>query len=311
MTVHPRGSHGKSHARRRPALCPRHRPAAGAFAADDDVVVGILEHLSPAQKKRLDDAYGDVGPAIVRVAFRKQAGRWQALPSDIGDLDQLKAATRNFPQKLDWTIAFDGKARGHLRSAAPPQWNFYSDVGVELVPRGSKVIAIGHPSTGFERWDSDKPVHRPLVLVTRPDTGDPDQWKPAKLDDTWSAAGIARLRAEVKAEASGLRFRDKDVKLVKAYGSKSGRVLFGLELSKSVPQADELPGPERQAHWFAGDTPQALKFLGSGLALIDTGDYDGDGHSELVFAKSGYNHDGYVLFSDDLAHSAEFGWSYH
>jgi hypothetical protein len=88
-------------------------------------------------------------------------------------------------------------------------------------------------------------------------------------------------------------------------------VLFGLELSKSVPQADELPGPERQAHWFAGDTPQTLKFLGSGLALIDAGDYDGDGHSELVFAKSGYNHDGYVLFSDDLAHSAEFGWSYH
>jgi hypothetical protein len=187
----------------------------GAFAADDDVVVGILEHLWPAQKKRLDDAYGDVGPAIVRVAFRKQAGRWQAFPSDIGDLDQLKAATRNFPQKLDWTIAFDGKARGHLRSAAPPQWNFYSDVGVELVPRGSKVIAIGHPSTGFERWDSDKPVHRPLVLVTRPDTGDPDQWKPAKLDDIWSAAGIARFRAEVKAEASGLRLRDKDVKLVK------------------------------------------------------------------------------------------------
>jgi hypothetical protein len=32
----------------------------GAFAADDDVVVGILEHLSPAQKKPLDDAYGDV-----------------------------------------------------------------------------------------------------------------------------------------------------------------------------------------------------------------------------------------------------------
>jgi hypothetical protein len=267
--------------------------------------------LSPAQKKRLDGAYGDVGRAIVRVAFRKQAGRWQAFKSDVGDLDQLKAATQNVPQKLDWTIAFDGKARGHLQSAAPPHWNFYSDVGIELIPRGSKVIAIGHPSAGFERWDSDKPVPRPLVLVTRPDTGDPDQWKPATLDGAWRAAGIASFRAEIKAEASDLRFRDKDVKLVKAYRAKSGRVLFALELSKTVPHADEVPGPERQAHWFAGDAPQALKFLGSGLALIDAGDYDGDGHSELVFAKSGYNYDGYVLFSDDFRAAAEFGWSYH
>ena len=167
------------------------------------------------------------------------------------------------------------------------------------------------PSTGFERWDSDKPAHRPLVLVTRPDTGDPDEWKPAKLDDAWRAAGIASFRAEVKPAASDLRLRDKDVKLVKAYRAKSGRVLFALELSKTVPHADQVPGPEWQTHWFAGDTPQALKFLGGGLALIDAGDYDGDGRSELIFAKSGYNYDGYVLFSDDFRAAAESGWSYH
>lgn len=52
-----------------------------------------------------------------------------------------------------------------------------------------------------------------------------------------------------------------------------------------------------------------MKFLGGGLALIDAGDDDGDGQSELGFAKSGYNDDGYVLFSDDFRAAAESGWS--
>src|SRR5690242_17086315 len=222
--------------------------APGTSAAEDDVVVGILEHLSPAQKKRLDGAYGDVGPAIVRVAFRKQAGQWQAFKSDVGDVDGLHAATQEFPQKLEWTVAFDGKPRGHLQSAAPPQWNVYSDVGVELVSRGSKVVAIGRPDASFERWDTDKPVFRPLVLVTRPNTADPDRWKPTKLGDTWRAAGIAGLRDALKAEAAELRFRDRDVKSVKAYRAKSGRVLFALELSKTVPHTDEVLGLEWWTH---------------------------------------------------------------
>jgi len=31
----------------------------------------------------------------------------------------------------------------------------------------------------------------------------------------------------------------------------------------------------------------------------------------LIFAKPGYNYDGYVLYDDDLRHPVEFGWSYH
>jgi hypothetical protein len=64
----------------------------------------------------------------------------------------LKAATQNFSQELAWTIAFDGKALGHIDIAAPSQGNFYGDVGVELIPLGSTVIAFGHPGAGFERW---------------------------------------------------------------------------------------------------------------------------------------------------------------
>jgi hypothetical protein len=47
------------------------------------------------------------------------------------------------------------------------------------------------------------------------------------------------------------------------------------------------------------------------MALIDAGDYDGDGKSELVFALSGYNYGGYQIFYDGLKKSATFDFSYH
>ena len=72
-----------------------------------------------------------------------------------------------------------------------------------------------------------------------------------------------------------------------------------------------MPGPEWGPHWFIVDRSGAAKFLGSDLLLVDAGDYDGDGRTELVFRKSGYDYDGYVLFFDGFARSAEFGWSYH
>jgi hypothetical protein len=50
---------------------------------------------------------------------------------------------------------------------------------------------------------------------------------------------------------------------------------------------------------------------GNELLLIDAGDYDGNGRSELVFRKSSYDYDGYVIYFDDFAKSAEFGWTYH
>jgi len=64
-------------------------------------------------------------------------------------------------------------------------------------------------------------------------------------------------------------------------------------------------------HWFAIEGTGAPRFLDRDLTLIDAGDYDGGGHSELIFAKGGYNYDGYVLYDGDLRHAVEFGWNQH
>jgi len=45
--------------------------------------------------------------------------------------------------------------------------------------------------------------------------------------------------------------------------------------------------------------------------LLDVGDYDKDGKSEVLFWSSGYNEDGYVLYYDDFRKKVPFKWHYH
>ena len=50
-------------------------------------------------------------------------------------------------------------------------------------------------------------------------------------------------------------------------------------------------------HWFYVDDKD-FRYLGQSLEFIDAVDYDNDGHSEVVFHKSGYNYDLYVFLYD-------------
>ena len=53
------------------------------------------------------------------------------------------------------------------------------------------------------------------------------------------------------------------------------------------------------------------QFLDNGISLVDAGDYDSDGQSELVFAISRYNRGGYELYYDGFRRHAVFQFSYH
>jgi hypothetical protein len=68
------------------------------------------------------------------------------------------------------------------------------------------------------------------------------------------------------------------------------------------------PGWATHTFFLSGD---GVRYLGSGLSLVDAGDYDADGAAEVLFWSTGYNDDGYVLFYDGLSRHAEFFWSYH
>jgi hypothetical protein len=53
------------------------------------------------------------------------------------------------------------------------------------------------------------------------------------------------------------------------------------------------------------------RYLGQDLTLVDAGDYDGDGASELLFWYSGYDEDGYTLVYDGGRKSVDYHWNYH
>jgi hypothetical protein len=284
---------------------------AGPASAGGDLVLGILEQLSSAQQLRLEREYGPVGKAIVRVAFAKRDGRWQSLGSEVGGLAALAAATDRFPRRLGWTVAFDGRAQGHLASATPARWQAYSDIGLQLIEGGKDAWRIGQPSADFAPWDADGPVYRPLVVVSQPNVADPDRWQPAPLPAGYVAAALPALRTAVADEEGAPAFRSGDVAVFKAYRSTAGERLFALSLRPALFPAAAVPGAPASPHWFVAGSPNAApRFLGSEMILIDGGDYDADGRSELLFMEAGYNRGGYRLFFDNLRDSVEFGWSY-
>lgn len=47
------------------------------------------------------------------------------------------------------------------------------------------------------------------------------------------------------------------------------------------------------------------------LQLLRFGDFDGDGTSEALFFRSGYNEDGYELFHEGMKKTVKFTWGYH
>jgi hypothetical protein len=141
-------------------------------------------------------------------------------------------------------------------------------------------------------------------------------------------------------------YKDNLIILVKAYRSNQGYRLVSLkidpraihgpcsgeaicerdkqiykELGKRFPRAygdgcgegDEILSAN-WSHWTEQwflDKGKGPKFIGRSLELVDAGDYDGDGWSEIVFHRYGYDYDAYVLLFDHLSKQIEFGWIYH
>jgi hypothetical protein len=283
--------------------------AGPVLAADDGIVIGVLENLSPERRTALEKDFGHISGAVARVAFRKEAGQWQAFKSDFDDVEALKSATAEFPVRIDWTIAYAGKPLGQVKSTSPTAWKGYSEVGIQIFAARWVPPRIGRRSAAFEQWGARASVYRPLVLVSVPSVQDPDHWHAVAPASSLVRRAMPALRQAIHEEDPSLTVADRDVRVVDAYDSNPGRVIFALKVRRAAP-ADEVAGPGHSLHWFVSEPRNTLKFLGSELSYVDAGDYDHDGHSEVLFMKSSYDRDGYVLFSDNFAHSAEFSWTY-
>ncbi|PYV94453.1 MAG: hypothetical protein DMG86_23215 [Acidobacteria bacterium] len=104
-------------------------------------------------------------------------------------------------------------------------------------------------------------------------------------------------------------YLDEDIKIVKAYSSKTAWSVARVQLEEY-----RCDGPSDDAfvdQWFVSSPRLEVTFLDAGMWLVDAGDYDNDGRSELVFSIDRYNRGGYELFYGDFEKRVTFVFHYH
>lgn len=251
----------------------------------------------------------------VRPLFARTKDRWIPLVSS-------DSAAPFDLHSVEWTVAFDGRNLGTVRTTdagfhSEYAWTYPRDrrLDVAASPPPPRMPNSRH---AFQGWCSAPPT-RPLVLVTLGNYRDPDHWErfdpPSLLQtqlfaDFRKAVGRVMNCPEDPEKAVPFAYTPKHVVVRSGYRDRSGRKLVALQLRGTFDGCDGLPdGDEWSVHWFLLD--RGTRYIGANLELVDAGDYDGDGASEILFWRSEYNLDGYALFYDGLRRHVDFSWSYH
>ncbi len=287
-------------------------PAAKSVAETLGLMVGALEEHPSATD-------GQPSEFKVRVLFANDGSGWKSLDLGCSDMPCLQQAPSKYPTEVNWTIAQAGAAKGNVTGIVEVEWPLYADIGTQYVSEETPAPKVGEPTLDFA-GDDGKPVQRPLVAVSQPNFADPDGWAPADLAPEALAAARAEFRArfvDVQNCASPeentpkpVTYTEQDVGMFAGWTSSKGWSLISAILD-GYRCDGPMGGTAYAAQTFAISPDGVAVHLGEGLQLLDAGDYDKDGKSELVFHVSRYNEGGYELRHNDFAGHALFVFSYH
>lgn len=280
--------------------------AALAALGDQSIVVGALEE--PQCKEP---------PTVaVRPMFFKEGGSWHALGNDTASRTLAKL-------RMSWTVAFDGRDLGEVstvdpETADPNSWAYSRDRLLSI--SGRSVPKVPNKAKLFGGWCA-VPSARPLVVVSRPNFKDPDGWRPSELDQAvrtrlfplfQEQAGKTAPICPGNSDSSvGYSYRAADLRVERGYRNRRGYLLATIYLN---PALDSCGWPYPDGSSWDSVTfllrPDPV-YLGRNLSLVDAGDYDNDGESELLFWSSSYNSDGYTLYCGECKTPVDFRWHYH
>ncbi len=252
---------------------------------------------------------GVASQRVIRPAFERTPSGWK------------EADPSSLPPSMKWTIAFDGKNLGQVESKA--------DANGGLTPfqtiltSTAAIPSVGSPSEKFAGVlaNPTMKVRRPLVTVSKPYFQDPDGWKRTKLNDEIAASVRKAFRRDYphadrckdeQIAQKNWKFPDSALSLPVAYASNKHSFLVEASLNAGECGYVDDPNDPLSGPWFFVSPDGAVRRIGSFMELLDAGDYDNDGHSEVVFFLSqGENTDGFVLFDSSFGKPVTFTWSYH
>jgi hypothetical protein len=167
----------------------------------------------------------------------------------------------------------------------------------------------------------DGPLRRPLALVARPLYKDVERWTrnrkasvPDAVLESLNSDDLRKLYVDQRAPRLAT---PASVELLAEYQSRDGRriVTVRYRLAFLKWTEGELGLGVYPNFTFLAAPGKPLRFIGFGLTLIDSGDYDGDGESELLFRYKGGDGDGneygYKLLYNRLEKFCFFQMLYH
>lgn len=279
------------------------------------VLVGIMEDN---REELINWKKGPSKGRVILPLFEKKGDEWELSTSH--------------SQEIQWTIAFDGRDAGVIKSHPRVEPYMARIQAYAPEPKSGQVLTIGKPSEEFSGWENTL-FNRPLVLVSNGRFNDPERWKrfqPSKDE-------IELLRSAFRKEypkvtncdtneeplPSPWHYKNSDIVVTSCYHSNRGYSLVNMFLKGG--NCGVLDGPFiEQLFLFRPDNPATRINLGGSkpsldnsdldmfsLVLVDAGDYDGDGKSEVIFFVTGYNEDGYVMFYASFQKSVICTWHYH
>lgn len=285
--------------------------AAGAYAQrlpvkpNDRLYLGFLDDQ---REEMLNWQAGVAQHRVVRPAFERTSAGWvQVEPSSL-------------PSRMKWTIVFDGRSLGQVESQAQ------SAVGLtpfqQILTAATAVPTVGSPSFQFGGLNADPTkTRRPLIVVSKPNFQDPDGWKRTTL----SAEIVALVRTAFRRDFPHVdrckdeeilqrnwKFPDSALTFPAAYASNKQAYLVEADLNAGDCGYVDDPNNPLSGPWFFVTSDGTVRHIGSFMSLLDAGDYDNDGQSEVIFFMSQpEDTDGFVLYDASFRTRVTFTWTYH
>jgi len=284
--------------------------ATAVRTAPSDVI--YLGFLDDHREEMVNWKPGVATQRIIRPAFEKTGSVWKQIEPS------------SFPSSMQWTIAFDGKDLGKVESGASADEGLHLTAFREILTPAAAVPSVGSPSDAFAGIlgaGGDTKVRRPLIAVSKPYFQDPDGWKRASLPADIATLVRSAFRREYphvnrckdeELVERDWKFPDSALTLTAAYASRKHAYLVEADLDAGDCGWVNEPDDPTSGPWFFVSPDGTARRIGSFMTLLDAGDYDNDGQSELVFFLSqGDDLDGFVLFDASCRKSVSFTWSYH